>query len=427
MIKKYLPLSKEKYLHKPNYVSPEELHSIYQLRLNNFSTVKTNLFPLLTKDNGSQTNEYPIFFVYIPDIVNLANTLNQNSNKIKSLANDLPGIAKQQFLNSLIAAEINYTNKIEGIKTDKREISTLIKASDDPNSKISNRRLQSTVRMYTSIIKDKILKIEELKDFRTIYDNLLNGEITKDKLPNGKLFRDIFPDDSTLRIGNATETVHIPPRSESEINKCLQSLIDFMNSDLPPIYKSLVTHFFFENTHPFIDGNGRMGRYLLSTYLAHKYDVYTGYSVSTAIHERVQSYYRIFKEADQAENFAELTFFIKDLLKILIAQQQQIILTLNKDKEKLIEVTAKNQELVSSLDPQVYEHEVIAHILFYLAESKLFASNQQLAINDRDIIRLNSHERKISKRRTQLALEQLEKLNWIKLISARPKQHELII
>lgn len=112
MIKKYLPLSKEKYLHKPNYVSPEELHSIYQLRLNNFSTVKTNLFPLLTKDNGSQTNEYPIFFVYIPDIVNLANTLNQNSNKIKSLANDLPGIAKQQFLNSLIAAEINYTNKI---------------------------------------------------------------------------------------------------------------------------------------------------------------------------------------------------------------------------------------------------------------------------------------------------------------------------
>lgn len=427
MIKKYLPLSKEKYLHKPNYVSPEELHLIYQLRLNNFSTVKTNLFPLLTKDNGSQTNEYPIFFVYIPDIVNLANTLNQNSNKIKSLANDLPGIAKQQFLNSLIAAEINYTNKIEGIKTDKREISTLIKASDDPNSKISNRRLQSTVRMYTSIIKDKILKIEELKDFRTIYDNLLNGEITKDKLPNGKLFRDIFPDDSTLRIGNATETVHIPPRSESEINKCLQSLIDFMNSDLPPIYKSLVTHFFFENTHPFIDGNGRMGRYLLSTYLAHKYDVYTGYSVSTAIHERVQSYYRIFKEADQAENFAELTFFIKDLLKILIAQQQQIILTLNKDKEKLIEVTAKNQELVSSLDPQVYEHEVIAHILFYLAESKLFASNQQLAINDRDIIRLNSHERKISKRRTQLALEQLEKLNWIKLISARPKQHELII
>lgn len=281
--------------------------------------------------------------------------------------------------------------------------------------------------MYTSIIKDKILKIEELKDFRTIYDNLLNGEITKDKLPNGKLFKDIFPDDSTLRIGNATETVHIPPRSESEINKCLQSLIDFMNSDLPPIYKSLVTHFFFENTHPFIDGNGRMGRYLLSTYLAHKYDVYTGYSVSTAIHERVQSYYRIFKEADQAENFAELTFFIKDLLKILIAQQQQIILTLNKDKEKLIEVTAKNQELVSSLDPQVYEHEVIAHILFYLAESKLFASNQQLAINDRDIIRLNSHERKISKRRTQLALEQLEKLNWIKLISARPKQHELII
>lgn len=88
------------------------------------------------------------------------------------------------------------------------------------------------------------------------------------------------------------------------------------NDETPSIYNVLVTHFFFENTHPFLDGNGRMGRYLLSSYIANKFDRFTEFSVATGIHNNVQQYYKVFKEADNAENRADLTSFIQKQLLI---------------------------------------------------------------------------------------------------------------
>ena len=118
MVKGYHLLDKEKYMHKPQMVTQEEINQIYQERLNGVSSFKTNLYPLLTDKNGTQTNHYPIFFVYLPEIVKLESDLRDNSNKIKELSKNLPGIAKQQFLNSLLVSEIAYTNRIEGVETD---------------------------------------------------------------------------------------------------------------------------------------------------------------------------------------------------------------------------------------------------------------------------------------------------------------------
>ncbi len=198
------------------------------------------------------------------------------------------------------------------------------------------------------------------------------------------------------------------------------------NDDVPSIYKSLIAHFFFENTHPFLDGNGRMGRYLLSTYISHKYDHFTGFSVATAIHSRVQTYYRIFKEADQAENYAELTLFILAMLKILVAQQEEIVATLSDDKDKLVQVIGDINKRIKALNNE-YDKEAIYSVLFYLSESKLFAGNKKLGIVDNNIIQLNSKDNGISIRRTKAAIDQLERMNWIRKINARPKQHELSI
>ena len=75
MVKGYHSLSKEKYLHKPQMVSQEEIDQIYQSRLNGFSTIKTNLYPLLTDKRENQTDKYPLFFVYLPEIFKLVNKL----------------------------------------------------------------------------------------------------------------------------------------------------------------------------------------------------------------------------------------------------------------------------------------------------------------------------------------------------------------
>lgn len=419
----YQPLEIVKYQHDydPNF----SLDAEYQQRLANVSSVVTSLHPLLNfKKSDGQTKQYPIFFVYTPNMVNLFNRFLLNSQKIKEASRKLPPVALDQFLNSLLLGEITYTNSIEGIKTDAAEISTIIR-SIEAHPKGQEKRLWSTIRMYQEVQKGNLLKIESLQDFRNIYDELLKGEIPVDKQPNGQLFRDTLAD-GILSVGSATKTVHVPPISELAISETLSSLIAFMNKDdLPAIYKALVTHFFFENTHPFLDGNGRMGRYLLSTYLSSKYDRFTGFSVATAIHAQVFSYYRIFKEADKEENRAELTFFIEEMLQILTNQQDKVLEALINAKNELDHVKKVANIKAKRLAENGHSEKAVYGIIFYLAESKLFTSdNPALGIQDRDIIKLVSDEGP-SQRKIKKELDSLEEVGLIKKIASRPKQHIL--
>lgn len=79
---KYLPLLNYKYYIQDNNYNPEKLEQEYQARLNGYTTQKTNLFPLLTFQNESQTSQYPIFFMPLPQIQNMADQIRRKSKKI---------------------------------------------------------------------------------------------------------------------------------------------------------------------------------------------------------------------------------------------------------------------------------------------------------------------------------------------------------
>jgi Fic family protein len=64
------------------------------------------------------------------------------------------------------------------------------------------------------------------------------------------------------RPGNA---VFVPPPAD-EVPKCLASLERFLNDEpepVPPLLKAALAHVQFETIHPFLDGNGRLGRLLI--------------------------------------------------------------------------------------------------------------------------------------------------------------------
>ena len=417
---KYLSLYHAKYAQKIH--TDKEMMNLYQTRFNSPATVQTNLYPLLTsKKNGNQTSNYPIFYIYLKEIVTLASRLRENSKKIVEISQNLPHLAKERFQDSLLLSEITYTNQIEGIDTNEAEISTIIRAESSKVKKDTKQRLKSTVRLYQAAQKGQTQKTNSLEDFRTIYDLLLEGEIPAEKMPNGKLFRDVLPNNDFLRIDSSTQTVHIPPKSEAEISRALSSLIIWMNdTNNPPIFKALVTHFFFENTHPFIDG---MGRYLLSTYLSKHYDHYTGLSVSTAIHSQVSTYYKLFKEADQSENFAELTFFIKGMLELLINQQESDIRHLLEDQE-MLDNAQKSIESKLSVFKKEEDKQAASILLNLLAQSQLFSKNTELGIKDNELIKLATKSNpKVSIRYSKQILKELENNGLIIKISGRPKQH----
>lgn len=70
------------------------------------------------------------------------------------------------------------------------------------------------------------------------------------------------------RPGNA---IYVPPPVK-EMNACLGELEAFLQNDetLPPLIKAGLLHVQFETIHPFLDGNGRLGRLLIALFLVEK-------------------------------------------------------------------------------------------------------------------------------------------------------------
>jgi len=414
-VMKYQLLAKYKYNGSGPRKSSVEIEQEYQNRLNGYSTIKTELHPLLELGNeGQQTNRFPLFFVQLNDIIRMDDTVKRNSQQIREIMSELPGIAQTSYSNRLLTSEIYFTNEIEGVKTNRVEIGTIVAERQQKGSIKRPRRLESTVHQYATALQGKSENIRQLEDFRRIYDELLKGEIGENELPDGQLFRN-----KGVYIGTASKRVHVPPVNEREISEMLLPLISFMNShQVAYLTKAIVTHFMFENTHPFNDGNGRMGRYLLASYVASKLDPFTGLSISGAIHEQRDTYYRVFREADDAENRADVTQFVKTMFKIIESGQDTVIRDL---KELSDELQAVSENLVKVVP------EAERPVAYIFAQSSLFSGSEELGIKDRELVDfLNSQDsRTFPKSAVKKVIQQLEDQRIIRLIKKRPLQHVL--
>jgi len=94
---------------------------------------------------------------------------------------------------------------------------------------------------------------------------LMRGVRSQDRTPG--LYRTtqnwIGPPGCTLR-----DATFIPPPPE-QLHECLDELERFLHrpSEIPPIVRLAMIHYQFEAIHPFIDGNGRIGRLLVTLIL----------------------------------------------------------------------------------------------------------------------------------------------------------------
>ena len=118
------------------------------------------------------------------------------------------------------------------------------------------------------------LAIENLKKLpfssrliKETHKTLLKGVRGKHKLPGE--FRS-----SQNWIGGASikDATFIPPTFDS-VNECMSDIEKFAHSDefyFPDLLKIALIHYQFETVHPFLDGNGRVGRLLITLYLVEK-------------------------------------------------------------------------------------------------------------------------------------------------------------
>ena len=141
----------------------------------------------------------------------------------------------------------------------------------DPHNSAAVHQEVSEVISYVSALESAVQHMDELplctRLLRITHALLLKNTRGADKSP-GEIRTTqnwIGPAGCLLR-----EAPYIPPNVE-DMKQALSDLDSFINGaqEVDPIVKAALIHYQFETIHPFLDGNGRLGRLLITLSLIH--------------------------------------------------------------------------------------------------------------------------------------------------------------
>ncbi|ALF20248.1 Fic family protein [Fusobacterium nucleatum] len=406
------------------YYKKQNIEDEYIKRIENPSTFITDLkINPIKRGNKILDKEYNLFYVNLMEHTLLQKIIMKNSNQINLISNELPQIAIKDIIIKILSNELYKTNKIEGIETVKSEIYSSLKDNRKANKKVN--KLDGIIKKYKDIMEKNFKDtqhIDNLSTFRKIYDEMFEDF---EKSGNYKLDGKYFRKDIVKIINSVGKTIHIGINGEEAIEKNMEDLIQFMNKkDIPFLVKASISHFFFEYIHPFYDGNGRFGRYLLSLYLARKLDILTAFSVSYSISKNLDDYYKSFVEVEDINNYGEITFFVENVLETIKKGQEMIIELLNDSIMKF----NHSREIFEEITKDLSEKEKV--ILFIYLQNYLFNDYDEVTNIELTIIIGNFNQQSINQQNiTQQTInkytQELEKKGYLVKVNQRPLTYTL--
>lgn len=222
----------------------------------------------MTKNN-SYENQYT---AYIPDLINHNYTFNDNRifmllEQGASVLSELNTICQFMDFNNILAnmyvhLEALCSSEIEGTHAEIKDLFQHTKRDNEDVQKIWN--LYDTTHYY---FNNKELTGAELYCTKTIekINKDLFKKVTSINHYTGKVrnFQNFVGGTNIL----SASFIPAPPKM---VKKLMKDLNDFWLNDsyfIPKLIKIAIYHFQFETIHPFVDGNGRTGRLLISLQL----------------------------------------------------------------------------------------------------------------------------------------------------------------
>ena len=131
--------------------------------------------------------------------------------------------------------------------------------------------------------------------------------------------------------------IHMAPPAD-RVPALMHDLFEWVRkTDVHPLVSSCVFHYEFEFIHPFIDGNGRMGRYWQTMLLSRWKGIFAWIPVETIVKEHQQEYYDVIAKCDAAGNS---TAFIEFMLQCLLDAMNSVEEEPEEDIQKVADKVA---------------------------------------------------------------------------------------
>lgn len=198
------------------------------------------------------------------ELIELLSKADRHLGRLDMYSEHIPDI--ELFISMHVLKEATQSSKIEGTQTNMEE--ALLQKEDVSHEK---RDDWDEVQNYIEAMQKAIQMLEDIpfssRLIRETHKVLLQGVRGEHKMPGE--FRS-----SQNWIGGASinDATFIPPVHIS-INDLMSDLEKFVHNEelfFPDLLKIGIIHYQFETIHPFLDGNGRVGRLLITLYLVNK-------------------------------------------------------------------------------------------------------------------------------------------------------------
>ena len=422
-IRKIVAMSKSNA--KPCDIAEEE----YRLRIDNPATYRSGII----------FDAHEIFAMCVTDLVTHMNDIAYAEKAVEKAWSRLPRFAQREYLMQLIAKEVQNTNIIEGVHSTRKELSKALAAASEQNK---HTRFSEFTKLFLELADSKEKSVAEsvadlnvksvadsnkngtsipqtLQDIRKIYNSIMQGELEANNIPDGEIFRS-----GKVSIRDAANNVvHDGDATEAEIQDHLTQMLSLMNSNkVPTLIKACMCHYAFESVHPFYDGNGRTGRFLLALQLHEQLSMPTILSLSSVIYAEKSGYYAAFSKAQELFNCNDLTMFCCTMLKYIKKAQNEVFNNIILQLKQIIYCMNKLFEFSKKTAISKVQYEVMTILL----QNKLFSYNptpmtrKQLSEYVGNAIAEQVGERKIVS-----ALNGLIELGMVDSIGERPIRYEL--
>lgn len=342
---------------KSLYYGDNEIYAKeYMDRFNSEDTIKLNFY----------IGEQQAFFVQNVEVMKFALNIARLDKKIGELCRELPGVAIEQYSRKCLIDEIVITNKIEGVHSSRKEIGEALDILESQSkSKGKHQRFIGLVNKYLKLIKQENISLENCQDIRDIYDEVFLEEVIYEdpiNKPDGKIFRK----ESVTVHSETDKVIHTGITPETKIIESMTLALEFLNDDsVDELYRVCIFHYLIEYIHPFYDGNGRLGRFILSYGVSKTLTPLISFRISETIKENISSYYKAFKVCNDQRNLGDITPFLLMQLEMIFEAMKE----LEKSLSEKLATWDKYEEVIKK---QGYNDELLG-LYSYLIQAALFS------------------------------------------------------
>ena len=293
-----------------------------------------------------------------PQVLTLLGQADRALGELNAFAQLVPNI--DFFIQMYVAKEATQSSRIEGTQTN---IEDALKDAADlaPEAQDDWAEVQNYIRAIRFAIEglDRLPLCNRL--LRETHAVLLSGVRGAHKRPGD--FRE-----SQNWIGVSLKNAVFVPPHHQHVPELMSDLEKFLDDEVlfvPPLVRIAIAHYQFETIHPFLDGNGRLGRLMTSLYLASK-GLLTrpALYLSDYLERNKTAYVDHLMAVRQGHHMREwLIFFLHgveetarasaELFRQILAIKERV------EREVLPRFTARRQDNVHALMRELYARPVI--------------------------------------------------------------------